>query len=193
MKNSDEGEEVKEEVDYVPEREWWKRTHPIEVLPKQIAGEFHAVRKKFGMDIANLVLFVYNEWGPDVAKALAKRILMFDNHGELFRFLVSKIDLFDERSRTVLSALLHMYKYRYYIDELFSIVSNYEKTCPGLRDKSLALFHFLAVRGHYYTPECIVFYSMHVLKCKDVSESRCRKVFEHIERMVSKEHVGSKE
>lgn len=187
MRSEDEVRE-EEEVEYVPERDWWKRTHPVEILPKQIAGEFHLVKKRFGIDIANLVLFVYKTWGADVAKTLAKRILMFESHEDLFRFLVSKIDLFDERSRRILSTMLQVYKYTHHVDELFDLVAEYEKKCPGLRDKSLALYHLLAIRGHFYTPDCIVLYSIRVLGCKDVSptDPRCQKVFEHIERMVGR-------
>lgn len=187
MKSED--ELVDEEAMYVPERDWWKRTYPVEVLPKPIASEFHAVRRRFGIDIANLVLFVYKTWGASIAKVLARRILMFENHEELFKFLVSKIDLFDERSRKILSSMLQVYRYAHYFDELISIASELEKRCPGVRDKSLKLYHQLVVKGYFYTPDCVALYSVYILGCRDVSiaDPKCRKVFEHISKVVEGE------
>lgn len=175
-----------EEEHYVPERDWWKRTYPTVLIPKPIVGEYHEIRKRFGIDIANLVLLAYREWGRDVAKSLARRILAFRDHEELFRFLVSRIDLFDERSRRILSSTLQVYRYNHYVDELIFIASERERECPGVREKSLSLYHQLAIRGHFYTPDCVVLYSVRMLGCKDVSLSdpRCKRVFENLVRIL---------
>lgn len=188
MTRAEDEEFQEEEIEYAPEREWWKRTYPIDILPKPIAGEFHAIRRKFGIDIANLVLFVYKIWGSDVSKALARRILSFDDHESLYSFLVSKIDLFDERSRKILSTMIHVYKYTHYVDELIKLASEYEKECPGVRDEALDLYHSLALRGHYYTPDCIVIYVMRVKGCVNIpsADPRCRNVFDHVSKIMNK-------
>lgn len=177
-----------EEVEYVPERDYWKRTHPVDMIPSDIKREFHSVRRKFGMDIANIVLFAYREWGVDVARSLAKKILSFDSHDELYRFLSSKIDLFDERSRKILSYLMQVYKYTHYVDELNQIISELESKCPGVRDKAFSLYHALALNGYYYTPDCIVLYVLQVLNCREtyVVNQRCKNVFDNIRKLGEK-------
>ncbi|MEM1810220.1 MAG: hypothetical protein QW324_05105 [Thermofilaceae archaeon] len=174
---------MNDEVDMVPEKAWWRRTAPISMLPREIEYWFQEVRRRFGIDVANMVLSAYRRWGPAVAQNLARRILSFESADELFSFLVSKIDLLDERSREVLAALIHQYKYVARMEKLQRIARVHERTCPGVTDAAIRLYHALAVRGIFHSEECIVSYALLTLNCSAVAPPNCADVFEKLSQL----------
>lgn len=176
--------DVEEEVEYVPEKNWRERTSPllfIPGVPKEILSEFMEIKKRFGIDIANLVLFAYKTWGRRVAHVLANNILQFGSFEEVIKYLESKVSLFDVNSRKVLSGLIHMYKYNYYFNELLRIVENHEHTCPGIKILAIAIYHRLAGRGVFYSPDCIVNYAGVHLGCMNRIKSTCKSVVKSID------------
>lgn len=171
--------------EYVPERNWRDRASPILFIPgvpHDIIHEYLEVKKRFGIDIANLVLFTYKQWGRRVAKNLANKILRFDSFDELVRFLESKINMFDTKSKKVLSGLIYSFKYSYFFDTLLSIVNNNVHDCPTARDIAIKVFHCLASKGLFYSPDCIVEYAVIRARCRDNGRVRakCRSVTKNI-------------
>lgn len=170
----------------VPERGWWKRAYPVET---PIEREYRIIKKRFGSDIGNLVVLSYKEWGVEAARLLSRRILSFSSHEELFKYLVSKVDMFDEKSRKMLSSAIRAYMYNYYFEAVLEKSSEYESTCPGLRDAAIALFQTLSSLGYFYMPDCIVSYAMiFIVKCRDTQDTRCKSTHSSISRVLEHEN-----
>lgn len=173
-----------DDAELVPERNWQERASPILFVPgvpHDIVREYLTIKNRFGVDIANLVLYAYKKWGRKVARTLAYRILQFDTFEEAIKFLESKISLFDEKSKKILSGLIYSFKYSNYFDKLLKMLPDAEKECPGTWDLSVNIFHTLARRGLFYSPECIVSYVKVRLGCAEKVKSKCKSVVRNIE------------
>jgi len=170
---------------YMPERNWRDRVSPMLVIgiPQEIYRDIQLIRKKFGIDIANIVLFTYNSWGSRTAKLLIRKINMFDSLDDLLRFLEEKVSMFDEKSRAILSNLILRIKMNRYFDELIEIARKQEEVCPGVYDLSVKIFHESIARGQFHSPECIVDIAVSI-KCKKKLKSICTSVMEAIKPVV---------
>lgn len=173
-----------EELHLVPERGWWERTSIVSTIPPEIREEFYEIRKKFGLDVANLVLLTYRKWGAKTAKFLAQKIKAFSSFEELIAFLEKKFELFDAKSRKILSGLIFSYQYNFNFERLLSVLDNYEEKCPGVRALATSLFHCFASRGLFYYPDCIVVYALVKLGCRTSYGQRCRNTVAAMEKIV---------
>lgn len=176
-------EKEEDVLDMVPEKGWRDRTSVVSTLPSDIKRDFIEVRKRFGLDIANLILLTYREWGPKTARALARRILSFPSFEDLISFLEKKFELFNERSRKILSELIYSYQYNYNFSKLLDIISKHEKNCPNLREMSTKIFHCFASKGMFYYPECIVSYVMVKQGCRKGYNQRCKNTIKSMKNL----------
>jgi len=158
----------------VPERNWRSRASPMLVVgvPQEIYRDIQIIRRKFGIDIANIVILTYNTWGARAAKLLIKNINRFNTLDDLIRFLESKISMFDEKSKAILSSLVMRIKINRSFDELIELAEKEEEACPGVYDLAVKLFHELANRGQLHSPECIV-NVVASIKCSKKIKSIC--------------------
>ena len=173
-----------DDVKFVPERNWRERASPIFFVPgvpHDIAREYLSIKKRFGIDIANLVLYAYKTWGKKVARTLAYRILQFESFEEAIKYLESKMSLFDKKSRRLLSSLIYTFKFNYYFEELLKLLPPLEEKCPGVWDLSVSIFHRLAKRGLFYSPDCITNYVLIKKGCEDKLKSKCKGIVKNIE------------
>jgi len=175
------------ELEMVPERDFWSRAVPHTIVPKPVAGYFHKVREKLGMDMANLVLFAYKEWGAQVAAALARRMLGFNSFEELLRFLEEKAKKFGE-GRELVSSLLFSYWYTHYF---VKVQEEREKACEPARDLAVEVFHRLVSIGVFYTPPCIVQIAEVEAGCRERVTKRCRRAYDTYAKLKEREAGGS--
>ena len=175
-------DEIDEYIEYLPERNWKERYGQVSLIPREIRAEYYEIRRRFGIDVANLVLLMYRKWGARPARALASKILSFDSFDSLIRFLKTKIQLFDAKSRKILANLIYSYEYNFHFEKLLKLIAKEEKSCPGLRTKATALFHCLASRGLFYNEECLISYVKYELGCGG-SIQKCKSTTEAIRRV----------
>ena len=176
-----------DELEMVPERDFWSRAVPHTLVPKPIAGYFFKVRDRLGMDMANLVLFAYREWGAEVAAALARRMLEFDSFEALLRFLEEKASKLGE-GRELVSSLLFSYWYTHYFGK---VQEERGKACGPARDLAMEVFHRLASIGVFYTPPCIVQIAEVEAGCRERVSKRCRRAYDTYAKLKEKEAGGS--
>lgn len=158
----------------VPEWNFWERSSFVSTLPNPIKKYFFLVKEKFGMDIANLILVVYNEWGREVAIPFAKRILSFDSFDDLIRFLQSRSKKIGD-GKELLNDLIFSYQYSFYLNEL---IKQKQRMCKN-GDKELAtkIFHLFASLGLFYPPLCIVQIAEVESGCRSDVAKRCKNVY----------------
>jgi len=170
---------------YVPERNWRNRASPMMVvgIPQEIYREVQIIRRRFGIDVVNIVLLTYNSWGSRTAKLLIRKISKFNTLDELLCFLEERISMFDEKSRAILANLMLRIKTNKYFDELIEIARKQEEYCSGVYDLAVKIFHELVARGQFHSPECIVDVAM-ALKCRKKPKSICASVAEAIKPIV---------
>lgn len=135
--------------EFWPERGYRERTRVIRLLPPYVIE----VRKRFGVDIANIVLFVKKTWGDATARALARRILQYTSVHEVIRELERKVSLLDPDSRRILSELVFRIKYNTYLDSLVSKLRG-EDEC--VQREALRYFHKHARDGVFYAPSHVI-------------------------------------
>lgn len=170
-------------MEFSVERDWWKRASVISTLPKPIAHEFLETKKKFGSDIANLILLLYNSYGPAVAKRLYNNIIVKEDLNEVLKEVEKQLDKFDARSRRILSNYILSIEYTSSIELIQEISRNYEKEYPGLLMKSISVFQELFKRGLYFSPNCIVAYTIRKYYNGVASQIKCqRSVLDNIEK-----------
>jgi len=172
-----------EEKELVPEREWWKRTKPVLTIgiPQELRDYFFEIKRRFGLDIANLILIMYKT-SPAVAMALARRILEYDSFEDLMLFLEGKIEMFDQKSRSILANVIFRFKYNYYLERLRHAVENEPE---DIRMDAVRLFNRLASIGVFFDPVCIVQY-VHWKRKGGSPPKRCRAAIRQIQ-MLEKE------
>ena len=178
--------------EYVPERNWRERTYPVPFIrgvPKDIIHQYILIKRKYGVELANLIVFAYRTWGKRVARSLANKILSFDSFEDVIRFLEKKATLFDVESRKRIANIIYTFRYGYYFDRVVELSRAKESSCKGVWHYSVKLFHFLARRGIFLHPECIVSYSMEKLGCVDKIPPRCRVVEDVVAKVMSSDEA----
>jgi len=179
------------DIEMVPERNWRSRAEPMLVvgIPREIYKDVQLIKKRFGIDIANIVILSYRSWGPKAAKLLIRNINKFNSLDDLLRFLEAKVSMFDERSRAIISSLLMRIKTNRYFDEVVELASEQEELCPGTLDLAVKAFHYLASRGQFHSPECIVDVVVSV-KCGKKVKSVCTLAAKSVKPVVESILVG---
>jgi hypothetical protein len=166
-------ERDEEEYQMVPERDFWERTSPLSLVPKPIAKYFFMVKERFGMDIANLVIFAYKEWGKDVAIPFAKKLLEFNSFDELIRFLQKRAKRIGE-GRELLNNLIFSFQYSRNLEMLIEEKKN---ACEKARDLATNIFHLFASVGLFYAPQCIVQIAEYEAGCREKIAKRCKRAY----------------
>jgi len=180
------GEAGGEGLEMVPERDFWSRSILHSMVPRPIAGHFFQVKERFGMDVANLVLYAYREWGEDVAVALARKILSFGSFGELIQFLEERARMLPEEGRGAVNSLLFSYLYSHHFSK---VLEERERACEPARKLAAEVFHTLASVGLFYTPHCVVQVAEVEAGCRKRVSKRCLKTYEAYTRL--KERAGT--
>ena len=163
----------------MPERNWRERygfVLYVPGLPSDLAWRYIQIKKRFGTDIANLVIFTYRKWGKRVALELSRRILSFNNFEELIDYIRSNAAILDENSMRVINQLLYRYKYEYALNQVAERARKLEDQCPGIWDTAVGIFHRLAQAGSFYNPECILDYAKVKLGCAGDVRKPCQSV-----------------
>lgn len=170
------------EYELVPEKNFWDRTSPVSTLPKAVSRYFIEVKQKFGIDVANLVLFAYREWGKDVAIVFARKILEFNSFEELIRFLQARAKRIGE-GREILNNMIYSFQYTYYLNEMVSVKDD---LCEKARDLAIRIFHSMAGIGLFYSPDCIGKIAEYKVGCRNSIPKRCERAFDTYSKLESK-------
>jgi len=169
---------------YYPEKGWKDRTAPIMYvpgLPQEFVSDFLEIKRRFGIDIANIIIFTYRKHGPRVTSLLIKRMKRFDSFDELLEFLESKISMFDAESRKILNAKITEIKIMYYFKKLLNELD--ERKCQGTeRETIIQVFHELVKRGIFYSPDCIINVVEAKLHNKSI-KTGCKQVYKTINEL----------
>ena len=177
---------VSNEYELVPEKNFWDRTSPVSTLPRPISKYFIQVKHKFGIDIANLVIFAYREWGKDVAVMFAKKVLEFESFEELVRFLQARAKRIGE-GREILNNMIYNFQYSHYLNQLLEIR---EKICSDSWELSTRIFHMMAGIGLFYSPECIGKIAEYEVGCRKTIPRKCERAFETYIKLKEKGEGG---
>ena len=180
-----------DELQLVPDKKWWDQASVVSTIPPDIARLYFEIKKKFGIDIANVVYFARKAWGPSVARVIANRILKMTSFEEVIRYLEQKASMLDEESRMLIASLIYNFKYTHYFDLLLKEIEKAEKSnrdCPKLRLVATTVFHILAREGLFYAPDCIVAIVQSTI-CNGSVEKRCKPVEQAIARYVNIEDL----
>jgi len=175
-----------EELEMIPERDFWSRSILHSMVPRPIAGYFFQVKDRFGMDIANLVLHAYREWGEDVAVALARKILRFGSFEELVGFLEERAKMLPEEGRGPVNSLLFSYLYSH---NFAKVLEERERACEPARKLAAEVFHTLASIGVFYTPQCVVQVAEVEAGCRGKVARKCLRAYETYIKL--KERAGA--
>lgn len=177
-------DEIDDDVEtVVPERDFWKRSYFLSNLPQDIAKSYLEIKRRFGIDVANLILLAYKYWGSRVAKTLSNRIISMGSLKDVLNFLEEKSRLFDARGRKILAELIYSFKYNNGVDEILSIVSEREQRCPSIKNTAISIYHSLVSMGYFPPTRCLVEYAEKIEGCGSVSSS-CEQVVEKIEEVL---------
>jgi len=169
-----------DEAVLMPSRNWREHYSIISTLPQPIREPYNAIRRRFGIEIANIVLSAYKRWGPRVAQALAQRILEFNDLREVLDYLRKRIEVMDERSRREFSSIAYMVMYNYHFDQLISRLKSMGVP-RRIYITAIRLFHSLARHGLLYDPSCIIAVALYVCGQKDRVPKRCSHVASALE------------
>ena len=167
--------------EFVPERDLWKRSGPIAVgIPHQLKDYYFEIKSRYGIDIANLVLFAYHEWGLDAARSFARKLLAIDSFDNLIKFLEKRAKRFGDGRDTV-STLIYMYTYSKYFNDVLEKAER--SKCPGAREKAVQYYHSLARNGLFFPPDCIVLVAEMDSGCRNSVPKRCIRTSEAIRKL----------
>ena len=173
----------------VPERNWRERAGVIRYLPgvpHDIYSEYKELRRRFGIEVANLVLYAYKTWSKVVAKSLAYKMLQFYEFDEMIAYLEEKVSLFDDEGRKLLSSLIYKFRYSYWFERLLNELSKKRKDECNIREVALEAYHKMARRGIFIAPQCIVQYAK-LKVCNQQPRKICERVIEKIEKVMEDE------
>jgi len=188
MNDELENKEEADELEVVPERNFWDRSFPVSLIPKSIAKYFFQVKEKFGLDIANLVLFIYKDQGKEVATAFANKVLEFNSFEQLMRFLEARTKRLGN-GRELVNSLLFTYRYSYYFNEISAKLKN---ACSEAKDKAVEIFNTFVSYGYFYAPTCIIQIAEVESGCKNDVAKRCKSAFDTYIKLKEKIGEGSK-
>lgn len=170
--------------DLVPERNWRDRAYPISMIPSEIRRVYYEIKAKYGTNIANLVYVAYMSWGAAVARAVAAKILSFQSADDVLRFLQARSEMFNEESKRALASMIFLMKYDDGFEELIKMAKDVEEVCHGAADASLKVYHELAKKGYFFSPECVVNYVMVAMNCTSTIKRTCAQAVEEIKMLV---------
>lgn len=144
--------------DFVAERNWWQRASIVSTLPRPIAREFLDIKRRFGTELANLLLYLYREYGTAVARRFYRRLAekesLVDALAEAERYL----DRFEPESRRELANYILYVLYSSGVEKIHELAAGYAGRYPGLAERAARAFQELFRRGQYFSPECVVAY-----------------------------------
>ena len=144
--------------DFVAERNWWQRASVVSTLPRPIVREFLDIKRRFGTELANLLLYLYREYGTAVARRFYRRLAdkesLVDALAEVERYL----GRFEPESRRALANYIIYVLYSSGVEAIHDVASAYAGRYPGLAERATRAFQELFRRGQYFSPECVVAY-----------------------------------
>jgi len=169
-----------ESDDLEPGRDRWSRSAPHSTLPPEISQLYWEIRHKFGIVLANLVLFAYQEWGPRVARELAREILKYDDFEEVILELEDRVRRLGP-GREAVARIIWNLKYQKYFEELSRLR---DQACRW--DIATELFHSLAQIGYFFPPKCIVNVANYLARCEGLKKE-CARVCDAIREIIGDE------
>lgn len=123
-------------------------------VPREILDQYLAIRRKFGPEIADVVVEVFKREGASVARTVAKRMLEADSFEELIASVMKKIDVLAPGAREAIANIVYSYQYSYYLRWLLRTLD--AEGCVEGREPALAVFRELAKAGIFFSPDCFV-------------------------------------
>ena len=163
-----------EDLELIPERDFWSRAWFVSLIPRPIRREYYAVKDRFGPDMANIVLFVYREYGSRAAKLLARRMLEFNSYDELVRFLYRRALRLGE-GRELVARMIELYVYS---NAAHGLADEYSKACPEARGVMKDVFVGLVGMGLYASVKCVRAIAEWIAKCRDALPEKCKRIAE---------------
>ena len=171
--------------DIVVERDWWKRASVISTIPRPIVREFLDLRRRFGMEIANLLLALYNRYGTAVARRFYRRVADKDDLLDVLSVVESYLDRFEPEARRTLANYVLSILYESGVELIHEISRGYGDRYPGLTERAVRLFQELFRRGQYFSPACVVAYVIRSVYNGNDSPACRREVAEEIGRLLA--------
>jgi len=163
-----------DELEMVPEKNFWERSRPVlPVLPRGLKRLYVEVERRFGREIASLVIMAYREWGDMVARRVAEKLLSFDSFDDLVEHLKSRAWKLGF-GREIVSSLLYSYQFSHLFDEL---MEERKHACPEARKEMMRLFQFFVERGQFYSATCIRAIAEYNVGCADRVPYNCKSAY----------------
>jgi len=172
--------------EYVPERDFRNRTYPVlTILPHPLKRLYYEARARFGVDIANFIIYAYQEYGTHVAAHIARKILSFRDFGSLMTYLESMAARLSTGKNEV-ARRIFMYKFNYYHDQLLTMLKKGEYD-EDVKKLAVKIFITCARVGVIAYPACTIKVARYLAgKAKRVPQ-KCMYVYDVYRRVTGAE------